>query len=47
MIVKFNANEHENGNDIDYETILNNGDDSNMITAIAIIGIAVPNVDNK
>ena len=49
MICKDNANEHKYDNDIDYDAILDNGDDSSMITTrpIAIIIIAVPNVDNK
>ena len=48
MIYKGNVNEHEYDN-IDYDAILDNGDDSNIITTIyiAIIIIAVPTVYNK
>ena len=47
MISKDNANEHKYDNFIGYNAILDNGDDSNMIITIAIIIIAMPNVNYK
>ena len=47
MICKGIVNKHECANDIDYNAILDNGDESDIITVGAIIIIAMPNVDKK